>query len=442
MARAMKDSGIEWIGEIPEEWEVNKLKYLGELDANGVDKKIIEGESTYKSVHYMDVYRNSLREIKNSNEYLVVSSNDNKAKSCSLKQGDVLFTNSSETPGDMGHSTVIGEDLENTLFGYHLMRFRSILEIYLYYKKYLFGSSYLRTWFEYRSTGITRYGISFSDFAEALIPLPPVHEQQAIADHLDEKCGLIDSIIEKQKTVIEKLKLYRQSVITEAVTKGLDVNAKMKPSGIEWIGDIPEGWGICRIKQVSSKIGSGKTPTGGSEVYLDEGVLFIRSQNVYNDGLYLDDAVYISDAIDKEMSSTRVMEGDVLLNITGGSIGRSCVCPPGIERANVNQHVCIIRTTGILSKYLHFVVVSYVGQEAIKVYQSGANREGLNFEQIANMVFARPSKEEQQAIADYLDTKCEEIDSAINTKQKLIDKLAEYKKSLIYECVTGKREVV
>src|SRR5665647_1063111 len=188
----MKDSGIEWIGKVPEKWDVKKLKYLGNLSANGVDKKIQDEEKLFKSVHYMDVYNNSLSDIGNSEEYLVISANDSKEKECTLEKGDVLFTNSSETPEDMGHSAVICENLRNTLFGYHLMRFRPICEIVLEFEKYLFGYYYMRKWFEYRSIGMTRYGISHGDFAEASIVIPSLKEQQTIADFLDRKCALID----------------------------------------------------------------------------------------------------------------------------------------------------------------------------------------------------------------------------------------------------------
>lgn len=214
----MKPSGDDWIGDIPEGWEARKLKYLGDLSANGVDKKIQEGEKLYKSVQYMNVYNNSLSEIKNSEDYLIISASDAKANSCTLEKGDVLFTNSSETPDDMGHSTVVCGKLYNTLFGYHLMRFRPEIEIHLQFEKYLFGSYYMRKWFEYRSTGMTRYGISYSDFAEALIILPTLLEQQDIADYLDAKCEGIDNVINSKQNLIEKLIDYKKSLIYECVT--------------------------------------------------------------------------------------------------------------------------------------------------------------------------------------------------------------------------------
>ena len=117
-----KDSGVAWIGEVPSDWNVNRLGYLGTLSAGGLDKKTVEGETLVKSVHYMNVYRASLQEILNSDEYLIVSATPQKLANCTLNEGDVLFTTSSETPEDIGHSCVVGESLQNTLFGYHLMK--------------------------------------------------------------------------------------------------------------------------------------------------------------------------------------------------------------------------------------------------------------------------------------------------------------------------------
>ena len=173
-----KESNIPWVDQLPVTWNESRLRYLGILNAGGVDKKINEGENLYKSVHYMDVYRGSLRNIFDSDNYLVVSATPEKRDKCILRKGDVLFTTSSETPDDIGHSCVIGENLKDTLFGYHLLRLRVTDKIDFQFRKYLFGANYLRTWFSYRAVGMTRYGISNMDFADARIMIPPIEDQQ------------------------------------------------------------------------------------------------------------------------------------------------------------------------------------------------------------------------------------------------------------------------
>ena len=217
---------------------------------------------------------------------------------------------------------------------------------------------------------------------------------------------------------------------------------RYKNSGVEWVGEVPEGWKIQKLGLECSKIGSGKTPTGGGKIYQDTGVLFLRSQNIYDDGLYLDDIVYISTEIDEGMRGTRVRPGDILLNITGGSIGRSCIVPDDFQNANVNQHVCIIRLRN--AKYRHFVSLymkSYLAKWYVDFLQTGAGREGLNFEQIGNFKMPLPPLPEQQAIASYLDAKCASIDTLISKIERSIDLLREKRQALITAAVTGKIDV-
>lgn len=173
---------------------------------------------------------------------------------------------------------------------------------------------------------------------------------------------------------------------------------KMKESGIDWIGEIPSDWEVVKVKYLTSQIGSGKTPKGGSEVYAQTGVMFLRSQNVYNDGLHLDDVVYIDEKTNEEMASTKVKPYDVLLNITGASIGRTCMVTKNFQGANVNQHVCILRP--IQEKILPILFEKIMQSSFIfnQIYsvQNGSSREGLNFDDIGNLVFTLPHNIEEQ----------------------------------------------
>jgi type I restriction enzyme S subunit len=213
---------------------------------------------------------------------------------------------------------------------------------------------------------------------------------------------------------------------------------KYKDSGVVWLGDIPEHWRVKRIKFLVNKIGSGKTPKGGSEVYIDSGIMLIRSQNVYDDGFRLDDVVYIDDEIDNIQANSRVFANDILLNITGASIGRVCLVPTDFQKANVNQHVCIFRPKlkEIFPQYLHLLFCSTQGKEQIFSYENGTSREGLNFQEAGNLTFAIPPLNEQQKIAQFLDYKTKQIDELIKKKETLIEKLDEKRTSLISHAVT------
>lgn len=195
---------------------------------------------------------------------------------------------------------------------------------------------------------------------------------------------------------------------------------------------------MLRIKDISTKVGSGVTPRGGAEVYQDHGVPLYRSQNVTDDGFLLDDIAYISEDIDASMSGTRIKPGDVLLNITGASIGRCYYTSPDFKRGNVNQHVCIIRPIQklVLSSYLHLLLISNQGKEYIKLSQTGSGREGLTREEIRQFSFDIPSLPVQRRIVSYLDSKTSEIDQAISLLERKREAYTRLKASVINRAVT------
>ena len=209
-----------------------------------------------------------------------------------------------------------------------------------------------------------------------------------------------------------------------------------KDSGVQWLGEIPGHWGCTRLKYLTSKIGSGSTPTGGSEVYQDSGVLFLRSQNIYNYGLKLEDVAYISEEIHEEMKGTHVKSGDILYNITGGSIGRCCLAPKSLGKANVNQHVSIVRPSNIENNYLLYCLQSEYCQLQMRVLQTGGNREGLSATAFELFNITLPPLSEQRSIVSYLDDKCGKIDEWVTKKQKEVEHLQELKQRVIADAVT------
>ena len=213
---------------------------------------------------------------------------------------------------------------------------------------------------------------------------------------------------------------------------------KMKDSGIPWIGEIPADWSIVKIKAGVHKVGSGKTPSGGATTYADEGVLFLRSQNVYDTGLELSNPTYITPEVDEEMKGTRVFPNDVLLNITGGSIGRCCIFPETLETANVNQHVSIIRVNKnvFLPEFMHYYWISPLGSMAISLYQTGGNREGMSAEAIKNTPIILMPLVEQKLICKVLDAKCAEIDAVLDKTRTSIEEYKKLKQAIITQAVT------
>ena len=434
MSSPMKDSGVEWIGEIPEHWGVEKLSRMGTFFSAGVDKKIREDEPQYKSVHYTDVYYNSIKEISNNDSYLVISATREKARKASLLKGDVLFTTSSETPEDIGHSTVVNEDLLDTLMGYHLIRFRpKNSNYYLPYQKFLFGCRCLREWFAFRANGMTRYGLRSRDFTEAPILVVPIKEQKRIADFLDEKTAQIDSIIDNTKQSIVEFKKYKQALITETVTKGLNPDVQMKDSRIEWIGEIPEHWDTWKLKQLFEikKVIAGK---------LGHDILSI-TQN----GLKIKDISNNEGQISADYSKYQIVDiGDFAMNhmdlLTGWV---DCATFSGVTSPDYRVFKSRNSQTVDNTYYKYIFQACYSNKIFYGLGQGVSNlgRWRLPTSNFLNFTIPHSPIEEQQQIAAYLDEKCAHINSLIADKEKLIREFEDYKKALIYEYVTGKKEV-
>jgi len=420
-----KDSGIEWIGEIPEHWDLKQLKHVC---------KIIMGQSPSSDEYNINQYGlpflqgNAEFGKQNPTPKLYCRQPNKKAK-----KGDILLS----VRAPVGALNIADREY-GIGRGLCAIRSYSVNNNYSWYLMHgVLNELYLMM------TGSTYDAVSAEDVKNVTAIVPMLNEQKAIANYLDLKTSEIDSLIADKEKLIEKLEEYKQSIITEAVTKGLNPNVKIKDSGIEWIGDIPEHWDVKKVKHITSYIGSGKTPRGGSEVYPEHGVLFLRSQNIYPDGLWLKEKIFIDEEMDHEMKNTRVKRQDVLLNITGASIGRASIVPDDFPRANVNQHVCILRSLimKVVPSLLHIIITSKYLQSQIFMHQSGSSREGLNFEQVGNLMIALPPIEEQREINIYLYEKTKLIDVLANDINTAINKLKEYRQSLIYEAVTGKIDV-
>ncbi|MEZ0536612.1 restriction endonuclease subunit S [Caldicellulosiruptoraceae bacterium PP1] len=438
-----KDSGVEWIGEIPEHWELRKIKHIGMLSAGGVNKKIEEGEELFKSVHYMDVYRNSGKAIGNDDDYLVVSATQSQAKNCTLRKGDVLFTSSSETPDDIGHAVTISEDLEQTLYGYHLIRLRLDRDIPAdySYRKYMFNNHYFRSYFSSRTQGITRYGLKHDDYKEAVVFIPPINEQKIIANFLDQKTAEIDGLITDKEKLIELLQEKRQAIITEAVTKGLNPNVRMKDSGVEWIGSIPEHWQIIPLKHITNFISRGNSPE-----YVEESSIKVINQAcIYWDELKIENVKYQYDDIDFDKLKGKLIKGDLLLNSTGtGTLGRAVVFRED-GKYMADSHVTIIRFNKTrMNEVLAFYLLQtkiYQGYIYNALVTGATNQIELSRERLTGTPMIVPPSTEQQEIVNFLNSKIGQIAILINEIKTQIHKLEEYRQSLISEAVTGKIDV-
>lgn len=431
----MKESGIDWIGQIPEEWEVIKFKYLGDVKQGLTysPSDIVDNDEGILVLRSGNI-QNGVLDFTN-NVYVKTKV----AESIVLRKNDILITARNGSSALIGKNAIIDTDIKAT-FGAFMMVFRTNKSLIAKFAFYLMNISFnfYRTFF----TTSTVNQLTAAIFNGIEVSLPSISEQQKIADFLDKKTTQLDKVKSLLEEQIQKLKDYRASLIYETVTKGLDKTVPMKDSGINWIGEVPEGWGVKRLKYLVNKIGSGKTPLGGSEIFEETGILFIRSQNVHNGLIQLEDkSTYINRNIHRQMIGTSVEKNDILLNITGASIGRVAKYDLDIE-ANVNQHVCIIRSNRyVLPDYLMYFIMSEFGQFMIKTHQISGNREGLSFENIGNFKIIAPGLDYQYEISQYLNKKMLTINQMIKTKEQQIANINKQRQTLIYDYVTGKKRV-
>lgn len=251
---------------------------------------------------------------------------------------------------------------------------------------------------------------------------PPKRDQRCIATYLDKTCAAIDTAIEKKQKQLETLDALHKSILYTAFAK--------------------DEWPVERIKDIANKIGSGVTPEGGASNYLDDGILLLRSQNVHFDGLRLDDVAFISEETHNEMAGSQLKPRDVLLNITGASIGRCTFVPEDFGEGNVNQHVCIIRSNHKIDYcFLAAFLSSPIGQGQILSSFTGASRQGLSHKELGLIRIPLPSVEEQRKVVAVLGEQKSRQNQVRTNIESQIGTLIAYRKSLIHECVTGKRRI-
>ncbi len=429
MERQYKDSGIEWIGKIPEDWKVERIK----------DNIIFNPENTNSDegleVSYMpmDCLRFNHIEEKTSLYHDVKSYTP-------FEEGDIVMAK--VTPCYENGNIAIAKKLKNGR-GYGTSEIFVIRASERLNTEYLFY--YLYTPYVVNRAVSSMVGtgglkrINPTYFLNTSLLIPPSYEQQRIADYLDKKCGEIDSLIELQEQMIEKLKAYKQSVITEAVTKGLDPNAKLVPSGIDWIGDIPEGWKIGRIKNVAGLFGRiGFRGYNSDDLNKDGvGAITLSPSNMQPMDMDYSSVTYLSWEKYYESPEIMIQNGDLLYVKTGSSYGKVSYVHDLPREATINPQILRI-VPKIDNKYLGYFMQSTLCEYQTKVGVVGGTIPTISQEKINNFWVLLPLEKEQHSIASYLDEKCSDIDRLIALKQQKIESLKDYKKSVIYEAVTGK----
>ena len=412
MAREMKNSGVEWFGEIPIKWRVEKIDAQFSLRTQKVNDVDFPPLSVTK--------KGILPQLEN-----VAKTNAHDSRKL-VKIGDFAINSRSDRRGSCGISEYEGSvSLINTVLKPNSNNISKYLD-------WLFHTIEFADEFYRWGHGIVDdlWTTNWSDMKKISIPIPPLEEQKDISNFLDKKCSEIDSLtadIEKQISLLED---YKKSIITEAVTKGLNPNVEMKDSGIEWIGKIPKHWKISKLKYL---IQVNNTKSSNNEYK------YVGLENVIGwAGKLVDDTNMSESEFVLESSSNKAKKGDVLFGKLRPYLGKVFISE---ENIICSTEFLIMRPVDIEGKYLKLLFLSRDLVNVIDRSTYGTKMPRANSSFILNQYIPIPNTQEQNEISAFLDKKCSEIDSLISDKKEQLEKLTSYKQSMIYEYVTGKKEV-
>lgn len=420
--RMLKDSNTNWLGDIPAEWSIGRIGQLySERRVKVSDTEYMPLSVTMKGV------------VPQLSTAAKTDAHDDRKL---VRKGDFAINSRSDRRGSCGISEYDGSvSLINTI----LAPRKSMSPRYY---NWLFHTSEFAAEFYKWGHGIVDdlWTTNWNDMKRILVPVPSLLEQERIANFLDRKCADIDNVLQKTKASIEEYKKLKQAVITEAVTKGIRGERPMKDSGIEWIGVNPEDWGKSRVG-LHHDIILGKmlcSEPKGEDYSLEK---YFCAADVHFDGIAKNDykSMWFSGA-EKELY--RVRKEDLLIVEGGAGAGGCAIVGHLSEPFYIQNSIMIVRPrSGSSSRYLRYYIESIVKRGYIDIVCNKATIPHFTKDKLGNVPIPLPQFEEQQEIAEYLDKKCSEIDSLITSKEKFIAKLESYKKSLIYEYVTGKKEV-
>lgn len=442
MTEKMKPSGITWIGDVPESWNLLKLKYFsylkGRIGWQGLtaDEFIDEGPYLITGTDFEN------GRIQFDRSYHISEARYAQAPEIQLQIGDLLVTKD----GTVGKMAYVDELPDKASLNSHLLLIRPLEG--KYHNRFLFwlmSSSVFTGYTEYSQDGTIMASLSQEKIGNFLAYFPGLEEQCAIADFLDTKCAKIDSVIADIEKQIETLQKYKKSLITEAVTKGLDRSVLMKDSGTEWIGEIPAHWKVQPLKYLTEIISKGATPDDISgETDNRYTIRFIKAENIQDNKLLNSPEFYIDRHTNSQLQRSFLHENDVLFVIAGATIGKVALVKSCFLPSNINQAVCFLRFNKMYisnAEYFCYVLQSQIITEVIKLYTVQAAQPNLSMGNIANISVPVPEQSEMFAITAYLDKKLQTVEDIIANKKEELLTIQQHKKSLIYEYVTGKKRV-
>lgn len=423
--REMKDSGVAWIGAVPSDFAISSIGSLFTI------KKDIAGREpetvlsiTQTGIRPKDLSSNEGQNASSYAHYQIVNVGDFAMNHMDLLTGWIDISK---------YEGVTSPDYRVFTLNDKKMSADYFLRVFQYYytNRVFFG-------FGQGVATLGRWRLPAINFKKIDVPVPPILEQQRIVTAIDENVSKVDVLIANVQAQIEKLEAYKQSLITEVVTKGLDPTVPMKDSGVEWIGNIPAHWTANKIIRCFGVIGSGTTPTSADDALFEGDINWIQSGDI-NGSVLSETRFQITRDIVEETSALKVYSAPfIVIAMYGASIGNLSISQ--ID-ACTNQACCVLSkpVNGLLLEYLFYAFMP--AKDYLIWRADGGGQPNISQEKLKSLWIPIPPNEDQVVIVQHLNKKCGQIDYLIALKQSKIEKLEQYKRSLIYEYVTGKREV-
>lgn len=446
MTEKMKPSRIGWIKDIPESWKTSKVKFLATepdtlfLDGDWIESDVIEETG----IRYLTSGNVGAGFYKDQGSGYISEKTFRELHCLKVFPGDLMISRLNEP---IGRACIVPEGEPCYVVAVDNVILRPNKE---YDRKFIMYAMNTEGYAEHGNMiarGATMSRVSRSQLGQFWLALPGISEQRAIADFLDSQCAKIDSVIADLEKQIETLQKYKKSLITEAVTKGLDRSVPMKESGIVWIGNVPEHWHLKRLKFMlenssdSMKVGPFGSALSGSD-FTDEGK-WVYNQRVVLDKNFSENTTFISEEKYREMQGFSVYPGDILIT-TRGTIGKVAIVPEGAQEGIL--HPCIIKfrvdKEMMMPELLELIFnESDFVKDQFTLMSNATTIEVIYSYSLKDIILPVIPAEEQKKIYSYLSEKCETIDAVIMEKHKALSAITQHKKSLIYEYVTGKKRV-
>lgn len=436
-----KDSGIEWIGKIPEHWNLKKIKHTTYVKGRIGWKGLRSDEFLELSDSYVVTgtdFKNG--RIKWETCYQVPLDRYEDDPFIKLKNEDLLITKD----GTIGKIALVRDMPKISTLNSGVFLTRPYNGEYSQeFMYWILFSEVFKTFYDYNKSGSTIQHLYQNVFNEFEYPFPPLSEQNQIAKYLNHKTTQINTLIAKKEQFITLLQEERTSVINQSVTKGLAPKIKMKHSSIEWLGEIPEHWKEARIKNVVKIIGriGFRGYTTADLVQKGEGAISLSPSNIKNHVLNIKDCTYLSWEKYHESPEIKIFENDIILVKTGSTIGKTAIIPTQTPEMTLNPQLVVFKDIKLNPLFLYYMMVSNYFQGYFSIYTAGGSTPAISQEKINNFKITFPETEEQIKISNFIKKKELEIKNIISKTQQEIELLKEYKTSLISEVITGKVDV-